>query len=96
MNDPHKNVVTVQIAGEDYTLRADATEEYTRECAAYVDRTISEILRNGGFVQTHKAAILAALALTDQLFQARADLQATREELAAAADRLAEDVRARL
>lgn len=97
MSDPaQKTVVTVTIAGEDYTLRADATPEYTRECAEYVDRTITEILAQGSIIQAHKAAILGALAITDQLFRARRDLQAAHAEAAALADRLASEIESHL
>jgi cell division protein ZapA len=91
-----KSVVTVVIAGEEYTIRADATPEYTIKCAEYVDRTISQIERQGGLVEAHKAAILAALALTDQLFQAQAETEALRGELARRSAELADDIEAQV
>lgn len=91
-----KTVITVQIAGEDYTIRADATPEYTQQCAAYVDSTIAEILSQGSLIQAHKAAILAALAITDQLFRARQEVSALRAETARLAQRLTADIEARL
>lgn len=96
MSDQAKSVVTVEIAGEEYTLRADTTPEYAKECAAHVDRTITEILQGGSLIQTHKVAILAALSLTDQLFQARRETQALRDEIGRLAAGLTADVRARL
>jgi cell division protein ZapA (FtsZ GTPase activity inhibitor) len=90
------NVVTVTIAGDDYAIRAHATPEYTRECAAFVDRTIAEILRGGSLVQPHKAAILAGLAITDQLYQARREADALRAEVSRLSSRLASDIEARL
>ena len=92
----NKSVVTVTIAGEEYTLRAESTPEYARECAAHVDRTITQILEGGALIQTHKAAILAALSLTDQLFQAQRDSAALRERIAELAASLAADVGSRL
>lgn len=92
----NKSVVTVTIAGEEYTLRAESTPEYARECAAHVDHTITQILEGGALIQTHKAAILAALSLTDQLFQAQRDAAALREQIAELAASLAADVAARL
>src|SRR5690606_21918836 len=68
---PERTVVTVEIAGEEYNIRALASPEYTKDCAAYVDRTLSEIMRQGSLLQAHKGAILAALALADELFQTR-------------------------
>jgi cell division protein ZapA len=89
-------VVTVRIAGEDYTIRAAASPDYTRECAAYVDRLLSEYVRAGSLVHTQKAPILAALALTNELFQARQELDALRAELARRSAAIAADIEGRL
>jgi cell division protein ZapA len=69
-----RNVVTVHIGGDEYAIRTPAAPEYTRELAAYVDRAVHEVLSKSAMVQAHKAAILAALAITDELFQVRAEL----------------------
>jgi cell division protein ZapA len=68
-----KTVVKVTIGNEEYTLKSDRPAEYTRAVAEHVDRALKEILAAGGGarVETHKAAILAALAITDELFQER-------------------------
>jgi cell division protein ZapA len=94
LNEP--TVVTVRIAGEDYSIRAHSTPEYARECAAFVDQTIAEIMKGGSLIQGHKAAILAALAITDQLFQGRRDAETLRDRIAQHAARLASDIDARL
>ena len=66
-----KNAVRVTIVDEEYTVRSELDPEYTREVASYVDAAIRRVLASGTIVETHKAAILAALAITDELFQAR-------------------------
>jgi len=66
-----KAVVRVTIGGEEYTLKSDRPPEYTKAVAEHVDRTLREILGAGSIVESQKAAILAALAVTDELFQAR-------------------------
>lgn len=63
-----KTVVKVTIGGDEYTLKSDRTTEYTREVAEYVDSALKEVLSSGAMVEAHKAAILAALAITDELF----------------------------
>ena len=63
--------VTVRIAGEAHTIRSSAEPEYTMRCAEYVDRRIHEIKKQIGLVESHKLAILAALSITDDLFQAQ-------------------------
>lgn len=89
-------VVTVTIAGEEYMIRADATPDYTLECADYLDRIIAGIQEKSKVVEGHKTAILAGLALTDQLFQARAETEALHREIARLAERLSADIERRL
>lgn len=71
--------VRVRIVGEEYSLRSDAGEEHTRAVAAYVDRVITQVVASGTVVESHKAAILAALQIADELLRLRA-AEATREE----------------
>ena len=66
-----KNVVKVSIVGEEYSLRSEATPEHAQAVAAYVDQAIRKILGGSNMVESHKAAILAALQITDELFKAR-------------------------
>lgn len=82
-------VVKVRIMGEEYTLRTEASPEHTREVAEHVDRTIRAILGGSSTMETHKAAILAALQITDDLFRERGAMEA----LAADMRQLASDIR---
>ncbi len=84
-----KNVVKVSIVGEEYTLRSEATPEHAQAVAAHVDQAIRAILGGGNLVESHKAAILAALQITDELFKAREQSA----ELAANTRRLTAEVR---
>jgi cell division protein ZapA len=77
-----KVVVRVTIMGEEYAIRSDASPEHTRRVADYVDRAIRQVKSSGPLVESHKAAILAALQITDELFKSRE-----------ASEGLAEDVR---
>lgn len=94
--DSGTSVVSVTIAGEEYTIRAGATPEHTRACAEYVDRTVREVLAQSAMVQPQKAVILAALALADQLLRERGRAEATTAEVERLAARLADDVRDQL
>ena len=60
----NKALVRVRIVGEEYTLRTEASPQHTQSVAEHVDRTIRAIMSGGGSVETHKAAILAALQIT--------------------------------
>ena len=84
-----RSSVTVTIAGEDHTIRANAEADYTRACARFVDRRIAEIRSKSGLIEADKAAILAALSITDEFFQARDELERVREDLASRATKLA-------
>jgi cell division protein ZapA (FtsZ GTPase activity inhibitor) len=55
-----------------------------------VDDRIHEIRVAAGLIEGHKAAILAALSIADEYFQAQEEAGRARAELAARIDRLAE------
>lgn len=87
-----KTSVTVRIAGEEHTIRASAEPEYTRRCAKLVDDRIHQIRVAAGLIEGHKAAILAALSIADELFQAQEEIdevkEAAEERAASIADRI--------
>ncbi len=66
-----KHAVRIHIGGEEFTVRSEHPPEYTKEVAAYLDAALKRVRDTVPMVETHKAAILAALAITDELFQAR-------------------------
>jgi cell division protein ZapA len=66
-----KSSVKVTIVGEEYTIRSDESPEHTRAVAKYLDDTIRNLMNAGVVVESHKAAILAALQITSELFKAR-------------------------
>ncbi len=69
--DAPRTSVRVSIMGEEYTLRSNAPEAHTRAVAAHVDRVIGQVMGTGAVVETHKAAILAALQIADELLRLR-------------------------
>ena len=95
-SNPSSTLVTVNIAGESYTLRAHATPEYTKKCAAYLDEMIQQIRQQAGKLDPQRIAILAGLALADQLMQARNEGSALREETLKTASQLNAEIEARL
>ena len=66
-----RTVVKVKIGNEEYSLRSDRPEDYTLSVAEHVDNALQEVLSAGTIIESHKAAILAALAIADELFQAK-------------------------
>ena len=67
-----KRTVRVTILGEDYNIRSEMGEEYTVACARHLDDAIQEVHVRGHVSQRDKAAILAGLQITDELFRGRA------------------------
>lgn len=84
-----KNVVKVMILGGEYTLRTETTPEHTMAVAAYVDQAITETMESGARVESHKAAILAALRIAGELFEAREEAA----ELSAGMRSLSDEIR---
>jgi cell division protein ZapA len=66
-----KTTVKVEILGESYSIRSDASAEHTRAVAEYLDHAIRQITSTGTVIETNRAAILAAMQITSELFQAR-------------------------
>lgn len=72
-----KNVVRVTIMNDEYSVRSDASPEHTKAVAEYLDAAIQRVLASGTVVETNRAAILAALQITGELFEARAGNEMT-------------------
>jgi len=84
-----KNAVRVVIGGEEFTVRSELPPEYTREVAAYLDAALKRVRDSLPMVESHKAAILAALSITDELFQARRGDREAADRLSSMANDLA-------
>ena len=81
-----KHSVKVEILGESYTVRTEAAPEHARAVAAHLDQAIRQILASGTLLESNRAAILAAMQITSELFEAReaaASLTAKLTELSA-------------
>jgi cell division protein ZapA len=72
--------VKVQIFGQSYSIHGDLEPAYVQKLAAYVDEKMHTIARATGTVDTQKVAVLAALAIADELHSAQRD-RGEREEL---------------
>ena len=59
--------------GQRLVLRSAAPPEHVRRLVAYVEKTVRQLRPEGGVEEPAKLAVLAALAIADELFQARED-----------------------
>jgi len=71
VSSSRKHVVKVRIIGEEYSIRSEAPPERVRKVAEHVDGIIRQVMGGGAVIESHRAAILAALQITDELFKAR-------------------------
>jgi cell division protein ZapA len=86
-----KHSVKVEILGESYAIRTEAAPDHTRAVADHLDKAIRQILAGGSVIEANRAAILAALQITSELFQAReasAAVTAAMQELGAEVARM--------
>lgn len=66
--------VKVQIFGQTYTIRGELDEAYVHQLARYVDAKMSAIADATATVDTHKAAVLTALAIADELHSVQQEI----------------------
>ena len=76
-----RHVAKVSIVGEEFSIRSDATPEHTKAVAAYLDKEIRKVLGANALIETHKAAILAAMQITDELLRERTTARVVEDEL---------------
>ena len=72
-----KNVVQVQILGQQLPLRTEADPKYAIELAEFVDEKMREVTKMLPVASVSKVAILASLNIADELFKERANKQRT-------------------
>jgi cell division protein ZapA len=75
---PHN--IKVQIFGQMFPIQGDLEESYVQKLAEYVDEKMRAIADMTPTVDTQKVAILAALAIADELHSLRKE-RGEREEL---------------
>ena len=63
----------VTILGQKYTIKGDASEEYIKKLASYVDGKMKEVYNSAPGISPLKAAILASLNIADELQKFRED-----------------------
>ena len=82
-----RTAVRVTIAGDEYTIRSDADEAYTRRCAALVDERMRRFDGDPAAGAQKRIAILTALSIASDLLQHQARVE---EQARAQAKRLEE------
>ena len=83
------DTIRVSIYGREYSIRGDADPGYIREIAHYLDMKMRQMTDNTTVPSTAKVAILAALNITDELFQRERQLKETADDQESAVSVLA-------
>lgn len=79
--------VKVQIFGQTYSIRGELEEKYVQKLAKTVDEKMQAIADATGIVDTQKLAVLAALAIADELHSLKKELTEEEELLREQAER---------
>jgi len=66
-----KQPIEIEILGQRYTISGEGDEAYVRSLARYVDEKMKEISSSSATIPQTKLALLAAVNITHELFQAR-------------------------
>ena len=76
-----KRSVTVQIAGNRYTLKTDEDDRWVKSLAAFVDAKMREAQKHTRTVDTQSVAVLTALQIAEELFAERRDTRELRKSI---------------
>ena len=79
--------VKVQIFGQTYSIQGELEGKYVQKLAKYVDEKMHEIADVTKTVDTQKVAVLAALAIADELHSMQRDRSGSEELLREQAER---------
>ena len=79
--------VKVQIFGQVYSVRGELEEKYVQKLAKCVDEKMHNIAEATGIVDTQKLAVLAALAIADELHSLKTEVTEEEELLREQAER---------
>jgi cell division protein ZapA len=82
------SVTQVEIFGQTYNVRAEGDSTYIHDLARLVDSRMKEVAERTATVDTTKIAILAALNITDDLYQSEKRRTGEPTDFRARAERL--------
>src|SRR5260221_13087939 len=77
----------VQIFGQTYSIQGDLDAKYVQKLAKYVDDKMHVIADGTGTIDTQKVAVLAALAIADELHSSKREIGEREEMLKEQAER---------
>lgn len=90
------SVTQVEIFGQTYNVRAEGDSTYIHDLARFVDSRMKEVAEKTATVDTTKIAILAALNISDDLYQREKSRKDSPSDAVARAERLIQKLDAAL
>ena len=94
--DRRGSVTQVEIFGQTYNVRAEGDSAYIHDLARFVDSRMKEVAERTATVYTTKIAILAALNISDDLYQREKTKKDSPSDAVARAERLIQKLDAAL
>ena len=94
--DRRGSVTQVEIFGQTYNVRAEGDSTYIHDLARFVDSRMKEVAERTATVDTTKIAILAALNISDDLYQREKTKKDNPSDAIARAERLIQKLDAAL
>ena len=88
MDKKNRNITEVEIYRDSYKIINDASPEYTKSLARYVDEKMKEISQSASTVSSLKVAVLAALNIADELFKLKKEMKTENEIVNKETDKL--------
>ncbi|PYN89741.1 MAG: hypothetical protein DMD87_04600 [Candidatus Rokuibacteriota bacterium] len=80
MSEPRR--IELNLLGQTLTIRSEATADYLRRLARYLEERVAQLKRSG-VADPLTALSLAALDITDELFRAREDKKTDADDVGA-------------
>lgn len=87
-----ENKAVVNIFGEDYPITGYSDQRHIRRVADFVDAKMREAARGLRTVGRDRVAILAAMSIASELFDARIQMDELKQQVDATADSLLEQL----
>lgn len=75
MTDNKNQAIRVDIYGQSYQVRGDASDSHIQDVAKWVDNKVREIGKRSPNLDHTKVAVLAALNIADELLKVRKELE---------------------
>ncbi len=94
--DRRGSVTQVEIFGQTYNVRAEGDSTYIHDLARFVDSRMKEVAERTATVDTTKIAILAALNISDDLYQREKTKKDSPSDATSRAERLIQKLDAAL